>query len=152
QQEESPQVPVVDSESENTVEDNDENRVVTRKVVVDGTPGIANVADESSEDIAEANLPIGGNDVAEISANELPGSTFTNSPAPAAAIPQPVSGIVTSDAVSETVSEPAMLAEKSENVGFGTGFAIFTIPMIASVAVFLLIWSVISGWFERLIF
>ena len=42
--------------------------------------------------------------------------------------------------------------EEPKKGSFRLGVVVLTLPMIVSFGVFLLIWSVISGWFERLIF
>lgn len=53
----------------------------------------------------------------------------------------------------DTAASAAKLNRKSAPAAsFRLGVVVITLPMIVSFGVFLLIWSVISGWFERLIF
>ncbi len=65
-------------------------------------------------------------------------------PSPRIAVNVPGSN---ANGVEGLTAEPSLQPESPK-----IGFAIITVPMIASFAIFLLIWSVISGWFERLIF
>jgi hypothetical protein len=73
---------------------------------------------------------------------DRPGPTPVPSPRIAANVPGS-----NANGVEGLTAEPSLQPESPK-----IGFAIITVPMIASFAIFLLIWSVISGWFERLIF
>ncbi len=60
-----------------------------------------------------------------------------------------------SELVSETVAlqaQPALIPVASSNVKYVPIWQLVLIPMAFSIGIFLLLWSVISGWFDRLIF
>lgn len=81
--------------------------------------------------------------------------TFTvlaGEPSPVENVEIPVGRPVTS---TDDPSPPVTVRDESDAPAAGSfrlGVVVLTLPMIVSIGVFLLIWSVISGWFERLIF
>jgi hypothetical protein len=53
--------------------------------------------------------------------------------------------------VAPSISLPATVASASPP-GYGLTWLIIFVPMVVSAIIFLLLWSVVNGWFERLIF
>jgi hypothetical protein len=116
------------------------------KVVVQKVP----VEDLVASDTSSKRL----DETAEVNASQPEEGTFTSAPSEPFA-PADVSNDVAEVAQVDRENRSALESvptEEPRKGSFRLGVVVLTLPMIVSFGVFLLIWSVISGWFERLIF
>ena len=95
------------------------------------------------------------NDAAEIRGiTDAQATTFTSAPAEPFSprgVTKDVPAVAAIGRNDRSVLETIPAGEPKKG-SFRLGVVVLTLPMIVSFGVFLLIWSVISGWFERLIF
>ncbi len=99
-------------------------------------------------------FPVVSNEALEIGATSPDGGTFTSAPSEPispADVTRDVADVASGDRNDRSVME-SVPTEEPKKGSFRLGVVVLTLPMIVSFGVFLLIWSVISGWFERLIF
>ncbi|MEQ1906036.1 MAG: hypothetical protein ABL888_17750 [Pirellulaceae bacterium] len=94
------------------------------------------------------------NETAEVNASQPEEGTFTSAPSEPftpAGVSNDVAEVAQVDRENRSALESVPTQEPQKG-SFRLGVVVLTLPMIVSFGVFLLIWSVISGWFERLIF
>ena len=150
-----------ESAGEESQSDDGADKYVVMKVALDSEeqqpPPPSTIASPADE--PNGNESLAGTQTVSTTANHLP-STKTS----ANIVPEP--NLESSALVSKTAdsmaaqSNPAQIAQSvtpsspiaATTPSYELGWQIILIPMAASVAIFLLLWSVVNGWFERLIF